>query len=280
MKDHTHPIYILARQYPQLCLPVMENEKETPEYENCVLRGEPVCRKPEFHFSEEDELTCISTPVGEVNVLFLADREDFIHAYRALACRCEPIEIPDSVGAVTIQGLINWEKIHKHRDAYLAAGGDDWDDEFQRFISVKSNYRDSIILLSSGFYSNIPAETVGISDQEWKEKSLIIRKYHELTHFVCRAKYPKDIDPIRDEVIADMIGLVKAFGKYDTELARTFLGIEGETYRSGGRLEFYAEGDIRKAMRQAKEAIDSYAEMIKERDQKDVFSLLLSLFEE
>lgn len=275
----SHPIRQLAPRYPQLCLPIRQNERETEEYKACVLMGEPPEREPDFSFSEEDELSLVNTPVGEVNVLVLADREDFVHAYRALACRCEPEEVPDSVGAVTVQGLINWEKIRRHQEEYLADGGTDWDDEFRRFTAVKSNFRDSFILLSTGNYSNIPAKTVGLGEQEWKEKSLAIRKYHELTHFVFRTKYPKDVDTIRDEVVADMIGLIKAFGEYDTGLARTFLGTEGETFRPGGRLSHYAKDDIDTAMARANELISSYAEKIKGRDTEDVFSLLLSLFE-
>jgi len=274
-----HPICKLALRYPQLCLPIQPNERETEEYKGCVLMGEPPEREPDFSFSEEDELSPVTTPVGEVQVLVLADREDFVHAYRALACRCEPEEVPDSVGAVTVQGLINWEKIRQHKADYLAAGGTDWDGEFRRFITVKSNYRDSFILLSSGNYSNIPARTVGLGEQEWKEKSLVIRKYHELTHFVFRTKFPGDTDVIRDEVVADMIGLIKAFGEYDTVLARTFLGTEGASFRPGGRLAHYAKDDIDAAMQRANELIDSYAERIKGRDTEDVFSLLLSLFE-
>lgn len=277
--NNNHPIRRLALQYPQLCLPIMPNERETEEYRECVLMGEPVRREPDFTFSDEDELCVVSTPAGEVPVLVLAEREDFVHAYRALACRCEPEVIPDSVGAVTVQGLINWEKIRRHRDAYLAEGGTDWDEEFRRFTSVNANYRDIFILLSTGRYSDVPAAAVGLGEQEWKAKSLTIRKYHELTHFVCRTKYPKDIDEIRDEVVADMIGLIQAFGAYDTGLAETFLGIEGTTFRDGGRLAHYAGDDIAGAMARAKALIRSYAEKIKGRDLEDVFALLLGLFE-
>ena len=72
-----HPIRRLALQYPQLCLPIMPKERETEEYRACVLMGEPVRRDPDFTFSEEDEFSFVSTPVGEVPVLVLADREDF-----------------------------------------------------------------------------------------------------------------------------------------------------------------------------------------------------------
>jgi hypothetical protein len=76
-----------------------------------------------------------------------------------------------------------------------------------------------------------------------------------------------------------MIGLIQAFGSYDTGLAETFLGIEGTAFRPGGRLAHYAKEDIAGAMTRAKALIRSYAERIKGRDLRDVFALLLSLFE-
>ena len=56
-----------------------------------------------------------------------------------------------------------------------------------------------------------PMDGIDLNEDEWIEKSIIIRKYHELTHFVMRKTYPDDIDYIRDELIADCIGLICAF---------------------------------------------------------------------
>lgn len=224
-------------------LPILKNEKSTPEYKDAVLRGKPVFREPAFIGSPEDSLTTADTPVGPVDVLYLAVREDFEHALRALAYRCEPVEIPASVGANTVSGLINWEKINAHKRSYLLSGGTDWSSEFKRFTADKKNYLDTLIILSGGNYSALPAAAVHLTEQGWREKSLTIRKYHELTHFVCRSLYPGNIEPIRDEVIADMMGLVAAFGYYDPTLARQFLGIEGGQFRSGGRLSHYVVGE-------------------------------------
>ena len=279
MRNQNHVLYKVFQRYPQFFLPVCQNMRQTPEYIDCVQRGMPLIDpKPEYSFSASDTFSVESTPAGDVEVLILSERSDFIRAVRTLAYRCEPAEIPDSVGAMTIRGLINWKKIYQHRDEYLAAGGTDWDEEFQRFTSVKANYLGTIILLSSGYYSNVSAETVGLGEEDWKEKSLTIRKYHELTHFVCQTLYPDNIIPIRDEVIADMIGMIKAFGEYDTHLAEVFLGVEGETFREGGRLSHYAKEDINGAMREAKKEIREYAERIKDRNKEDVFALLLSVF--
>ena len=268
----------LILRYPQLKLPVREGMKDTPEYRNAVLRGRPVDGEPLIHFTQEDSLTTADTPAGEAELLFLSDRSRFVHVLQALAYRCEPVPIPDSVGAITIRGLINWEKIRQHRERYLADGGTDWSAEFKRFTSEKSNYQDTLIVLSSGNYSNIPAEQVGISSEEWKKKSLIIRQYHELTHFVCRSLFPDNIVPIRDEVLADLVGLVEAFGEYDIQLAKKFLGIEDGVFREGGRLSHYVHDDIAAAVSEAEQTITRFAALIHNREKQDLFEWLLNIF--
>lgn len=275
------PVYHLSRSFPQLVLPIAMNEKNTPEYKKTVLRGEPVCRAPNFICSLDDKLETVETPVGKVEILYLVHREDFEHALRTLAYRCEPVEIPASVGASTIRGLINWEKIRAHKTEYLAKGGKNWGEEFKRFTAEKSNYLDTIILLSKGDYSAVPARLVGLTECEWDEKSLIIRKYHELTHFVCRTLYPHNIEPIRDEVIADLIGLVAAFDHYDPLMAKRFLGIESGAFTEGGRLSHYAnEENLAAAIREADNLIDQLAERVNRIENRPVFDLLKLIIRE
>ena len=274
------PLIKAANRYPQLRLPIRCGMKDTEEYKDTVLRGKPVFRELQFNFSPDDSLTSVETPVGKAEILYLADRDDFVHALRALAHRCEPVEIPASVGASTVRGLINWEKISAHKKVYLARGGNDWAAEFKRFTANKNNYLDSIILLSAGEYSATPAETVGLEPKEWLERSLVIREYHELTHFVCRQRYPNDIDAVRDEVIADMIGMIAAFGEYDPDLAKRFLGTEGDSYRVGGRLSHYTEeSKLPEAVATANQLIDQCARQVKTMEKGDAFALLLRVFE-
>ena len=271
----------LLSRYPQLALPIALNEKDTPEYKDAVLRGKPVFREPEFIGSPEDSLTSVDTPVGTVDVLYLANREDFEHALRALAYRCEPVDIPASVGANTVRGLINWQKIREHKQHYISAGGTDWGEEFKRFTSNKKNYLDTIIILSGGNYSALPSNAVGLSENVWREKSYLIRKYHELTHFVCRTLCPENIEPVRDEVIADMIGMVAAFDHYDPELAKQFLGIDGARFRSGGRLSHYVENDkLSDAMTTATDLIEKLASENAGSDNHNIFDLMLTIIHE
>ena len=273
-----HIITILAGRYPQLLLPIGEGVRETEAYKDAVLRGKPLSGEPDFSFSPEDRLSLEQTPAGEAEVLYLAERSDFEHAMRALAYRCEAAEILPSVGATTIRGLINWEKIRRHQQEYQEQGGENWNLEFRRFTADKRNYTDTLILLSEGEYSAVPASELGLDEKSWRESSVCIRKYHELTHFVCRALFPEDIDAVRDEILADLVGITAAFGKYDAAMARRFLGIQAGTVREGGRLRHYVEESaLSEACREAERRIDEYGKQAEDLAEKDVFSLLLAL---
>ena len=279
VKSDSKAVFQLSKRYPQLALPIQADMRSTTEYKDTVLRGKPVLREPAFIGSPEDRLSRYDTPAGPVDALYLAEREDFEHALRALAYRCEPVEILPSVGASTVSGLINWEKIHRHRDAWLAAGDQDWSAEFKRFTADKANYLDTLLLLSSGNYSAVPADDVGLSQEEWLDKSLTIRTYHELTHFVCRKLYPDDRDAIRDEVLADAMGLTAAFGSYDPGLAKRFLGIDGESPREGARITHYVEPqELPAAVTQARQWIAHYDARLRGAPASEIFELLLRVF--
>lgn len=257
-----HCIEILARRYPQILLPCEKGIKDTEEYKSVCLRGEKCDRPITFTMDPQDKLETVKTPAGDVEVLSLYKREDFVHACRCLGNKCEPVDIPDSTGAMAIFGLNNWDKVR--------AGLDD--------------YKDSFIILSSGFYSNVSNDLIykdsdgkiNLTKEEWIEKSIIIRKYHELTHFVMRKTYPDDIDFIRDELIADCIGLICAFNEFNTDLLKLFLGIEGETYRQGGRLQNY-EGGSEENIPMVLKMIDELKEKVKPYEDKDVNTIWLNI---
>ena len=269
----------IAAKYPQMLLPVREGESKSEEYKNAVLRGLPVPGEAVFTGSEEDRIIEFKTPAGPISIIYFALREDFEHALRALAHKCEPVEIIPSVGASTIRGLINWQKIRQHKLAYLASGGTDWSGEFRKFTADKSNYIDSVILLSGGYYSAILPEEVGMESREWKTRSYQIRMYHELTHFVCRSEFPEDIDAIRDEVMADAIGITAANGDYDPALARLFLGISGNTVKNGGRITHYVdESKLAEAVNDAEKWISVIDNALQDLYGKDIFEIIIELF--
>ena len=236
----------LAERYQQLYL--IPGAKGAERYKAVVLRGEAVEDKSlaHFHMSDEDSLTCEDTPAGSVQIVTLHERGDFVRFLQIMAHRCTETAIPDTQGAMFLDGVIDWPKIRAHQEAFFAAEAEqgrwfpDWPAEFRRFTANKANYTDELIILSQGPYSGVSAERVGLTEEDWMRRSLTIRKYHECTHFVCRKKYPDQIDPIWDELVADAVGVYAVFGRLVPELVERFLGIDGERF-TGGRLANYVD---------------------------------------
>lgn len=237
---------VLAEDYPLLYL--NPDEDDTEDYRRVVLRGEEPGRKSLGHYrgSAADRLEETDTPAGRVRVVTLGDRGDFERVIRGLMAAKEgpAAKVPESQGAAMLY-VFNWGRIHAHLAAFPP---EKQDEEFRRFISVKPNYLDTLVVLSRGPYSHVSAETAGFAEEAWLEYSDTIRRYHELTHVICRRLYPEDIDPLRDELIADAVGLTAAFGRFDPDMEKRFLGISGERY-TGGRLGNYTEEPERTAPR-------------------------------
>ena len=227
---------ILAAEYPQLYLNPDADTQET--YRRVVLQGEEPEERSLGHYvgDPHDAMETVDTPAGPVRVVTLGNRQDFELVLRGLmAAKNGPkAPIPASQGAAMLT-VFNWPRIH----AYLAQfPPEEQAAEFRRFTSVKANYLDMLVMLSWGPYSGVSAEAAGCSEEEWLALSDTIRRYHELTHVICRRLYPDDIAPIRDELIADAVGLYAAFGRFDPEKEKMFLGVRGGRY-IGGRLENY-----------------------------------------
>lgn len=272
----------LASRYKQLYL--IPGEDNGILYHNVVARGADPGKNSLglFKGNEKDRITTEHTPAGDIEVVFLAERSDFENFIRIMSCKCEKKDIPATTGAMTIDGIINWGKINSHKFSYIMGGGKDWGEEFKRFTSDKRNYCDTVIVLSDGFYSNISGEAAGMSDDEWRERSYLIRLYHECTHVICRRKYYDKKSAVFDEIIADAIGLISAFGCYDADKAALFLGVGCEGYM-GGRLENYLNDDEKKDIcsvsKRVYSMITALAEIITS-SHGDVYDLLVYIMEE
>ena len=99
--------------------------------------------------------------------------------------------------------------------------------------------RQRFLVLSKKYYSNTPPEYVGLSSEEWREKSMIIRREHECTHYYTKKYYGSASNNLHDELIADFCGIYEAFGRYEGRLFRHFMGIDGT---HDGRLSLYTRG--------------------------------------
>ncbi|MGN1405882.1 MAG: DUF7005 family protein [Erysipelotrichaceae bacterium] len=268
--------------YPQLSLGVRKGMSQSEEYRNIVRRGiMPEDLSFPFELSgEEDEYT-LSTPAGEVDVLYLPDRSIFEYFIKVLAHRNEPVELPASMGASLISGINNWRKIYAHKEEYEQNGNTDWDEEFSRFISVKENYKDTVLIVSKGYYSAIKPECIDMDSEEWIDKSKSIRIYHEISHYISRKLFIENKEALRDEIVADAMGFIAAFGYYDKALAEIVLGIEKEELNRNGRLVNYvSEEELKSSILRAHKIIDALDQYIESKDLSNVFDLLLDIEKE
>ena len=269
----------LAEIYPQLYL--TPGEEGAKLYQEIVRKGADAPEHSLDHFrgSSRDEITTEKTPAGDVLAVTLGDRQDFELFLQIMGNRCTPAEIPATQGASILDGVINWTKIRKHRQEYLAAGGNPmaWGEEFRRFTAEPRNFKDALIVLSTGPYSAVGAEKAGMAEEEWLAASLRIRKAHECTHFICRRMFPDKINAVWDELVADAVGLYAAFGRYDLRLAELFLGIHENGY-TGGRLENYAgEENLNDLARKAHRTLVHLEQVIRGEGETDPWALAVRL---
>ena len=250
----------LAKIYQQLY--IVPGNDGIERYEDVVKKGQEIPNGdlPHFVTDQRDSLVYEDTPAGKVCVITLYNRQDFVTFLRIMANRCSVVDIPDTQGASILSGVINWTKIRAHKEEFYSDENSkgnlfpDWKTEFARFTSDKSNYLDTLIVLSVGPYSGICTDRMNgyltrtgsgsktLSNDEWLSLSDTIRKNHECTHFICQVKYPEKKDAIWDELVADAVGIYAAFGRFDRGMETLFLGI-GEDGYTKGRLENYVEAD-------------------------------------
>lgn len=234
----------LAQRFPQLYVAPAEGAQEA--HRLAAGRGIPPEGATLSHFitSDQDELREVDTPAGPVEVLFLKERADFETFLQVVGHRASPVPIARTVGAITYRGLADWGAVKAAHEAYVASGGEDWPEEFNRLAKQPGAFRAELVVISEGPYSNVPASQTPYGDEEWLRVSREIRLHHECAHVVCRRVMPESILPVWDEVTADVTGLLCATGRYDAGLAATFLGVTPESFAEGRLSEYLNEGQL------------------------------------
>ena len=99
-----------------------------------------------------------------------------------------------------------------------------------------------VILLGRAPYSNVPSQQLGLEEELWLERSFRLRLAHECVHYETLRLFGDMQNHALDEIVADAIGQIAAFGKFSAERQRLFFGLEQGTGRCTGRLSFYCRG--------------------------------------
>lgn len=250
-ESHQIGVYaVLKAHLVQFQFPIKQGISQTPDYRQATRQGkleEGMSLKTGLTFNQPERLSLIlyETLAGLIPVIIADDRNDFITLVQALTKGNEPYLVPESMGACLVGNYNNWERIRQYKAQWIdrnpnCCGETDWQLEFQHLILKKELYQDRFIILSTGNYSNVSAQQLGLTESQWLELSLTIRLEHECTHYITRRWFDSMQNNPYDELIADYRGIVAALGYYNVDWFLHFLGLESfPAYRSGGRLENY-----------------------------------------
>jgi hypothetical protein len=240
---------VLQRRLVQLRFPVQAGMSQTEDYRAATLRGvapEGLTTATGLPLRQPESLrlTVWPNPAGRIPVLEVPDREDFVALLQALGYRNEPAQVPASQGAGIVSGLTNWDRVARYRRQWQAAdpAHDDsaWPAELRCLAPRKELYQDRLLLLSTGPYSGTPAEPLGLTPEDWRQSSVVLRRAHEGLHYFTLRVFGSMRNNLLDEILADYAGIVAVLGHYRADWFLRFMGLENYPhYRAGGRLENY-----------------------------------------
>ena len=230
----------------QLRFPVREGISSEEAYRQATRQGlidaaGPYAPGLVLTHPDSVRLEVLPTIAGRVPVIVAGVRGDFERLVQALSGRNEPIDVPPAMGACLVKGLNNWSRVAEYRDAWQPDHpGSDWSEGFAELIPQKALYQDRFIILSRGPYSNLSAADTGMDVERWLTASLAIRREHELTHYFVYRVFGVMRTHVFDEIVADFVGIGRALGGYQPDLALRCFGLdEFPRYRAGGRLQMY-----------------------------------------
>ncbi len=240
----------LSSKLVQLQFPILQGISQTEAYRFATRKGIPVNGMIEatgliLQQPEQLQLILHQSLAGAIPVLLTRNREDFVSLVQALTMRNEPLPVPASMGACMVTGFNNWDRVRQYRQQWEVknfgnCSESSWLEEFGRLIPQKQLYQDRLIILSDGFYSNVSASDIGLTEPEWWCISMTIRLEHECTHYFTHRLFGSMRNNLLDELIADYRGIVAAIGHYRADWFLRFLGLESfPDYREGGRLQNY-----------------------------------------
>ena len=168
---------------------------------------------------------------GRLPIISTANHDDFCQMVALLTAR-ELKKYPLTVNAFTIP--CRAEKIYRHR----------------------------VILLNAAPYSKISADKVGLSVEDWLKKSYQIRLRHESAHYETLRLLGGMKNHALDEILADCLGQIAAFGEFNAERQRIFFGLTKGGLKCDGRLNFYCQKVFPEDLPKIYQTVDIYLDEV------------------
>ena len=119
-----------------------------------------------------------------------------------------------------------------------------------------------VILLGNAPYSNIPASALRLDEDDWLRRSTTLRMAHECAHYETLRLFGGMVNHALDEIIADTIGQIAAFGSFSAQRQRLFFGLESGGETCTGRLTFYCKKVIPWERKEVYKAVDKALDII------------------
>ena len=119
-----------------------------------------------------------------------------------------------------------------------------------------------VILLGNAPYSNIPASALGLDEDDWLCRSAALRMAHECAHYETLRLFGGMKNHALDEIMADTIGQLAAFGNFSAQRQRLFFGLESGGKTCTGRLTFYCRKVIPWERTEVYQAVDRALDII------------------
>ena len=172
---------------------------------------------------------------GRLPVIVPGNRDDFLRVEALLNGREDLADFPVTVNAFTMQARA--KNIRNHR----------------------------VILLGQAPYSNVPANLLGLDEEEWIERSCRLRFAHECAHYETLRLFGGMQNHALDEIVADAMGQLEAFGNFSAARQRLFFGLEQGTGRCTGRLSFYCQNVLPWERTEVYRAVDATLDFLEDR---------------
>ena len=212
---------------------------------------------PAFDFQWENrealKISFAQTLGGRLPVISTESHRDFRQMEALMSARKEAPELPMTVNAFTLEARP--ESIYRHR----------------------------VLLLNYAPYSNIPADRLGLDERDWMERSHRLRQRHESAHYETLRLLGGMKNHALDEILADAMGQIAAFGDFDADRQRIFFGLTKGGDTCTGRLSFYTQRaepeECAKIYRAVDEALELVADELRrlQKTQADDWKLLTAL---
>lgn len=170
---------------------------------------------------------------GRLPIISTANHDDFCQIVALLTGR-ELKKYPLTVNAFTIP--CRAEKIYRHR----------------------------VILLNMAPYSNISAYKLSLMAQDWLKKSYLIRLRHESAHYETLRLLGGMKNHALDEILADCLGQMAAFGEFSANRQRIFFGLAKDGAKCDGRLNFYCQKVLPEELPKIYQAVDGYLDKVEQ----------------